>query len=116
MLDHHRDQHPGQRRPGQFRTRFSSPAHILAPHIATLTAAVAAHRDQQRRQLPPQQDAGQPPQHRIPHHPLTTAPATACRVGVGAFDLAKRYVTVVIGRDPAVTGLPPARNAPSKKA
>lgn len=76
VLHHNRNQRPPQRRPGQLRTRLSRPARVLTPHVTTTTTPVAAHGHQQRRRPPPERDMNQPPDDRVPRHPLTATPIT----------------------------------------
>lgn len=55
---------------GQLRTGLSRPARVLTPHVATTATPVAAHGHQQRRRPPPERDMNQPPDDRVPRHPL----------------------------------------------
>ncbi len=65
---------PPQRRPGQLRAGLGGLGGVLAPHVTTPTAAVAAHRDQQRGGPPPERFVRQPPDHRVPRHAFAAAP------------------------------------------
>ncbi len=56
--------------------RCSSPAGVLARHMPTAGAAIAADRDQQRRRAPPQRLVRQPPGHAVARRSLASAAAT----------------------------------------
>ena len=66
--DHQPFQRPAQPSPGQLGPRLGRLAGVLAPHVRTAGAPVAADRDQQRRRPPAQRLVRQPPGHRVPGH------------------------------------------------
>ena len=78
QVRHHQGlQRPGQRPPGQLRPRLGRGAGVLAPHMPTPGAPVAAHRDLQDRGTPPERLVGQAPGDRVPgcaRAPASSAP------------------------------------------
>ena len=74
--DHDALQRPPQPTTRQLRSRLGRPAGVLAPHVATTRAPVAADRDQQRGRSPAQRLVGQPPGHRVPRRALAPAATT----------------------------------------
>jgi hypothetical protein len=70
--DHEAFQRPPQRAAGQLGAGFGSLAHVLAPHMPTLTTPVAAHRDLQGGGPPAERLVRQPTGHGVargPSHP-----------------------------------------------
>ena len=53
MVDHQARQRPAHRRTRELRARIGRLAHILAPHVSTRLAPVAAHAHMQNRGTPP---------------------------------------------------------------
>ena len=73
VLTHDPFQRPPQATPRQLGPRLRGLAGVLAPHMTTADAAVAADRDQQHRGTPPERFVRQPARERIPRDALTPA-------------------------------------------
>ena len=73
MVDHQAHQRPAHRRTRELRARISRLAHILAPHMGALQAAVAAHAHVHNRGAPPVRLVRQAPDHRVPYDALAPA-------------------------------------------
>jgi hypothetical protein len=69
------------------------PAGVLARHMPTAGAAIAADRDQQRRRAPPQRFVRQPPGHAVARRSLASAAATPPGELVGLDDPAGQHRT-----------------------
>ena len=78
-VDDHGLQRPQHRRPAQLRPGLSSRGRVLAPHVPTARAPVAADRDVQDRRAPAHRHVRQPAQHRVPRHPELPAPGAPAR-------------------------------------
>jgi hypothetical protein len=76
-----------------FRPRLGGPAGVLARHMPTAGAAIAADRDQQRRRAPPQRFVRQPPGHAVARRSLASAAATPPGELVGLDDPAGQHRT-----------------------
>ena len=91
VLAHDAGQRPPQPAARQLRPRLGRLAHVLAPHMPTASAPVAAHRHHQRRRTPPQRLVRQPASHRVPGDTLTpAAPAPLVRLN----DPARQHRTI----------------------
>lgn len=67
---------------------------VLAPHVPTTTAPVAAHRHVQGRGTPAQRLVCQPPDHAAAHCPCTATPPAPAIGIVGADNPARQHRTV----------------------
>ena len=76
VLTHDRLQRPPQPAEGELRPPLRGPGGVLAPHVPTAGAPVAAHGDLQRRGTPAQRLMGQPPHHAVTRGALASAAAT----------------------------------------
>jgi ABC-2 type transport system ATP-binding protein len=93
VLTHDAFQRPSQRATRQLRPRLGGPAGVLAPHMPTAGAAIAADRDQQRRRAPPQRLVRQPAGHAVARRSLASATATPPGALVGLDDPAGQHRT-----------------------
>ena len=75
MVDHQARQRPAHRRTRELRARLGCLAHVLAPHVSTRLAPVAAHAHMHDRGTPPAGLMRQAPDHRVTR--LALAPATS---------------------------------------
>ena len=75
MVDHQARQRPAHRRPRELGARLGRLAHVLAPHVSTRLAPVAANAHVQDRGTPPAGLMRQAPDHRATTNAL--APATS---------------------------------------
>jgi hypothetical protein len=98
MLTHDAFQRSSQRATRQLRPRLGGPAGVLARHMPTAGAAIAADRDQQRRRAPPQRFVRQPPGHAVARRSLASATATPPGELAGPDDPAGQHRTT--GLDP----------------
>ena len=73
VLDHDRLQRPAQPTPGEPGPRFGRRGGVLAPHVLTPGAPVAAHDQLQHRRSPPEGFVSEPTNHRVTRHALTPA-------------------------------------------
>ena len=73
MVDHQARQCPAHRRTRELRARVGRLTHILAPHVSTLWAPVAAHAHMQDRGAPPAGYVRGAPDHRVTSHALVSA-------------------------------------------
>ena len=73
MMNDHARQRPAHRCSRELGTRIGRLAHVLAPHVSTLWAPVAAHAHVQDRGTPPAGLVRQAPDHRVTR--LALAPA-----------------------------------------
>ncbi len=87
----------------QLRARPGGPAGVLAPHMPTAGAVIAADRDQQRRRAPPQRLVRQPPGHAVARRSLASAAATPPGELAGLDDPAGQHRTT--GLDPLTRDL-----------
>ena len=71
MVDHQARQCPAHRRTRELRARIGRLAHVLAPHVSTRLAPVAAHAHMQDRGTPPAGLMRQAPDHRVAYDALT---------------------------------------------
>ena len=76
MVDHQARQRPAHRRTRELRARIGRLAHILAPHVSTRLAPVAAHAHVQDRGAPPVRLVRQAPDHRVTRLALASAAST----------------------------------------
>ena len=76
MMNDQARQRPAHRRTRELGTRIGRLAHVLAPHVSTLWAPVAAHAHMQDRGTPPAGLMRQAPDHRVTSHALTPATST----------------------------------------
>ena len=76
VLTHDPFQRPPQAGPRQLAPPRRSLGGVLAPHVPTTGAPVAADRDLQRRWTPPQRLVRQPAHHAVTRRALTPAPPT----------------------------------------
>ena len=76
MMNEHARQRPAHSRPRELGTRIGRLAHILAPHVSTLRAPVAAHAHTQDRGTPPAGLERQAPDHRVTRNALAPAAST----------------------------------------
>ena len=75
MMNDHARQRPAHRCSRELGTRIGRLAHVLAPHVSTLWAPVAAHAHMQDRGTPPAGLMRQAPDHRVTRNALApTAP------------------------------------------
>jgi len=65
MMNNHARQRPAHRRTRELGTRIGRLTHVLAPHVSTLWAPVAAHAHMQDRGAPPVRLMRQAPDHRV---------------------------------------------------
>ena len=87
MMNDHARQCPAHRRTRELGTRIGRLTHVLAPHVSTRLAPVAAHAHVQDRGAPPAGYVSQVPDHRVTRNalaPAATAPPlltrnTACQ-------------------------------------
>ena len=91
VLHHQGFQRPPQSAAGQLRPRLRGPAGVLAPHMPTLAAAVAAHGDVQAGRSPAERLVRQPADHGAAGDALAAA-AVAPVVGVD--DPAREHGTI----------------------
>ena len=78
VLDHDGFQRPPQTTTRQLRPRLGRAAGVLAPHVPTTTASVAAHRHHQYRGTPAHRLVRQPPDHAVANGSFAaTSPAPA---------------------------------------
>ena len=75
MVDH-ASQRPAHRRTRELRARIGRLTHILAPHVSTLQAPVAAHAHMQNRGTPPVRLVRGAPDHRVTRLALAPAAST----------------------------------------
>ena len=73
MMNDHARQSPAHRRTRELGARIGRLAHILAPHVSTRLAAVAAHAHVHNRGAPPAGLVRQAPDHRVTSHALAPA-------------------------------------------
>ena len=73
MVDHQARQRPAHRRPRELRARVGRLTHVLAPHVSTRLAAVAAHAHAQDCGTPPAGYVRQAPDHRVTRLALASA-------------------------------------------
>ena len=73
MVDHNARQRPAYRRTRELGARIGRLTHLLAPHVSTLWAPVAAHAHMHNRGAPPAGYMSQVPDHRA----VRNAPAPA---------------------------------------
>ena len=76
MVDHQARQRPAHRRTRELGTRIGRLAHVLAPHMGALWAAVAAHAHVQDRGAPPVRLVRGAPDHRVTRLALASAAST----------------------------------------
>ena len=76
MMDHQARQRPAHRRTRELGARVGRLTHILAPHVSTLWAPVAAHAHVQDRGAPPAGYVRQAPDHRVTRLALASAAST----------------------------------------
>ena len=76
MVDHQARQRPAHRRTRELRARVGRLPHVLAPHVSTRLAAVAAHTHMQDRGTPPAGYVRQAPDHRVTRNALAPAAST----------------------------------------
>ena len=75
VLTHDGYQRPPQRAAGELGPRLGREAGVLAPHVPTPDAPVAAHPDEQRRGTPTHRLVRQRPGDGVARHALTPAPS-----------------------------------------
>ena len=76
MVDHQARQRPAHRRTRELRARIGRLAHVLAPHVSTRLASVAAHAHMQDRGTPPAGLVRQAPDHRVTRNALAPTAST----------------------------------------
>ena len=76
MMNDHACQRPAHRCTRELGARIGRLAHVLAPHVSTLWAPVAAHAHVQNRGTPPVRLVRQAPDHRVTRLALAPAAAT----------------------------------------
>ena len=76
MVDHHARQRPAHRAARELRARIGRLAHVLAPHVSTRLAPVAANAHMQDRGTPPAGLMRQAPDHRVTRLALAPAAST----------------------------------------
>lgn len=76
MMDHHARQRPAHRHARELGARLGCLAHVLAPHVSTFWAPVAAHAHMQDRRAPPAGLMRQAPDHRVTINALAPAAST----------------------------------------
>jgi len=76
MMNNHARQRSAHRCTRELRARIDRLAHVLAPHVSTLWAPVAAHAHMQDRGAPPAGLMRQAPDHRVTQGALTSAAST----------------------------------------
>ena len=76
MVDHQACERPAHRCARELRARVGCLAHVLAPHVSTRLAPVAAQAHMQDRGTPPAGLVSQAPNHRAPTDPLAPAAST----------------------------------------
>ena len=76
MTNNHARQRPAHRCTRELRARIGRLTRVLAPHVSTLLAPVAAHAHMQDRGAPPAGLMRQAPDHRVTTNALTPAAAT----------------------------------------
>ena len=91
MMNDHASQRPAHRRPRELGARVGRLAHILAPHVSTLWAPVAAHAHMQDRGTPLAGYVRQAPDHRVTRLALASA---ASAPPVLTSDPARQYCMV----------------------
>lgn len=91
VLDHDGFQRPPQPAARQLRPRLGRAAGVLAPHMPTTTAPVAAHRHVQGRGTPAQRLVRQPPDHPVANGPFAATPPAPAISVVGADDSAGQH-------------------------
>ena len=75
-MNDHASQRPAHRRTRELGTRIGRLTHILAPHVSTLWAPVAAHAHMQNRGTPPAGYVRGAPDHRVTRLALASAAST----------------------------------------
>jgi hypothetical protein len=93
VLAHDRFQRPPQPTARHLGPRLSGSAGVLAPHMSTTSAAVATHRDLERRWSPAQRLVSQPPDDSVARCSLAAAAAAPM---VGLHDPAGEHGTVAL--------------------
>ena len=73
MMNDHARQSPAHRRTRELGTRIGRLAHVLAPHVSTRLAPVAAHTHVHNRGTPPAGLMSQAPDHRVTRNALAPA-------------------------------------------
>ena len=73
MMNDHARQFPAHRRTRELGTRIGRLAHVLAPHVSTRLAPVAAHTHVHNRGTPPAGLMSQAPDHRVTRNALAPA-------------------------------------------
>lgn len=73
MMNNHARQRPAHRCTRELGARLGCLAHVLAPHVSTLWAPVAAHAHMQDRGAPPAGLVRQAPDHRVTRDALAPA-------------------------------------------
>ena len=105
MVDHQARQCPAHRRTRELRARVGRLTHILAPHVSTRLAAVAAHAHVQDRGVPPVGYVSQAPDHRVAYDafaPTLSAPPVLTHYLAGqdgpiaSYTLARHFQAQVI--------------------
>ena len=76
MVDHQARQRPAHRRTRELRARIGRLTHVLAPHVSTRLAPVAAHAHMQDRGTPPTGLMRQAPDHRATRNALAPTAST----------------------------------------
>ena len=76
MMNDHACQRPAHRCTRELGARIGRLAHVLAPHVSTLWAPVAAHAHVQNRGTPPVRLVRQAPDHRVTTNALAPAAST----------------------------------------
>lgn len=76
MMNDHAGERPAHRRPRELGTRLGRLAHVLAPHIGTLPAPVAAYTHVHDRGTPPVRLVSGAPDHRVTRDALAPAAST----------------------------------------
>jgi len=90
VLDHDRLQSPPQPAARELRARLGSTAGVLAPHVSTTGAPVAANREEQCRGSPPERLVGQSRSDCVARGSLAAAPSAPPLIGVRGFHDATR--------------------------
>ena len=76
MMNNHARQRPAHRHVRELGARIGRLAHVLAPHMSALWAAVAAHAHVQDRGAPPVRLVRGAPDHRVTRNALASAAST----------------------------------------
>ena len=76
MMNNHARQSPAHRRTRELGARIGRLTHVLAPHVSTRLAPVAANAHMHNRGTPPAGYVRQAPDHRVTSHALASAAST----------------------------------------